>query len=460
MTNYGTIDEVERNSETRAEEEDTEADGDIHLRYSKKNTSAESALFNFLKGNVGTGILALPIAFKHGGLWVGFFLLLFYGALSTYAMHQLLHITEEIILRNGLDRTNIDYSEAVFNIIKYGPEPLQRFKGKAKHTINVFLILTQIGCCCIYVLFVTENIKYFIAIIWPSVDANLYLIGFVISVLLVLLNLKVALRVYAVPSLLALGSMMIGLTLIFVYIFSTGLKDISSLPAVNKSFDQVLTSLGIFIFTFEGIALALPIRNRMREPERFVSTFGVLNTTMVISICLCLTLGFFGYLRFGDDILGSITYNIPNTPPIYTAVKPLFIFAIFLTYILQFYVPALIFGRLMMKIPCHRDTSLSKQSISRKLMRASLILLTYAIAMLVPHLDLMVSLFGAVSSSVLALLMPPILEIIHYWPGREQIPHFYLKVLIKDLLIILIALSSAFLGTAATITAVIRTIGE
>ena len=59
----------------------------------------------------------------------------------------------------------------------------------------------------------------------------------------------------------------------------------------------------------------LPIRNRMREPDRFVSKFGVLNTSMVITICLCLTIGFFGYLRFGDDILGSITYNIPNSPP-------------------------------------------------------------------------------------------------------------------------------------------------
>lgn len=60
-------------------------------------------------------------------------------------------------------------------------------------------------------------------------------------------------------------------------------------------------------------------------------------------------------------------------------VKPLFIFAIFLTYLLQFYVPALIFGRLMMKIPCHRAASPQRQSVYRKLMRASLVLLTCAI---------------------------------------------------------------------------------
>ena len=28
------------------------------------------SLMNLLKGNVGTGILALPSAFKSGGLWV------------------------------------------------------------------------------------------------------------------------------------------------------------------------------------------------------------------------------------------------------------------------------------------------------------------------------------------------------------------------------------------------------
>lgn len=52
----------------------------------------------------------------------------------------------------------------------------------------------------------------------------------------------------------------------------------------------------------------------MKFPERFVAPFGTLNTTMVIVTCMCVLQGFFGYLCFGDDILGSITYNIPNEP--------------------------------------------------------------------------------------------------------------------------------------------------
>ncbi|KAM3187631.1 hypothetical protein ACTXT7_001905 [Hymenolepis weldensis] len=381
MPSYGTIDEIEHINEAHAEVDINGEEEGVQVEFSRKNTSI----------------------------------------ISTYVMHQMLRITEEVIVKNGLDRTKIDYSEAIFNIIKYGPQSLQRFKGKAKHTINAFLILTQIGFCCIYVLFVSQNIKYFIEVIWPTFNANLYLIGFLVALPLVLLNMKVSLRANAVPSALALMSMVIGLGLIFIYLFTTGLKDMSSLPAVNNSFEQVLSALGIFIFTFEGIALTLPIRNRMREPDQFVSTFGVLNVTMVITTCLCVTVGFFGYLHFGDDILDSITYNIPNTPATHLW-------------------------------PFNDENPLPSCSLTSKTICLSKVdeSKSHAIAMLVPHLDLMVSLLGAISSSVLAILAPPILEIIHCWPEKEQIPMFYAKIVAKNALIISVGVFSAVFGTMAT----------
>ena len=57
-----------------------------------------------------------------------------------------------------------------------------------------------------------------------------------------------------------------------------------------------------------------------------------------------MAIGFFGYLRFGDDVLmhGSITLNLPFTA-LNETVKLMFAVALFFTFPLQFYVPINIF---------------------------------------------------------------------------------------------------------------------
>nr|VZI23503.1 unnamed protein product [Spirometra erinaceieuropaei] len=423
----------------------------------RKNTSSASALMNFIKGNIGTGILALPVAFKYSGLWMGLFLLLFYGCLSSYLMHVLLRTADSVIMRHELDRSTMDYTETVFIVFKYGPQSLRKYKGKFKHLVNGFLLLTQVGFCCIYILFISENIEYFIRVVAPNHDANIFLIGFIVTLALLPLSQITNMRVFAAMSAVAIGVTVVGIVLIFSYLLSTGLMDPYTLPWY-KPFGETLISLGIFIFTFEGISLTLPIRNRMINPHKFVLPFGVLNMAMVIVISLCALLGFFGYLRFGEDTLSSITYNIPNSPVAYALVKPLFIFAIFTSYMLQFFVPASIFSRLMMKLRCHREATPRRQSINRRVMRVCLVLFTYIIAMAVPHLDLMVSLLGAVSSSMLALIIPPLLEMVHLWPDRDTIPRFWLTVVLKHTVLTLIGIFSLFSGTLATIIQISRTL--
>jgi len=50
----------------------------------------------------------------------------------------------------------------------------------------------------------------------------------------------------------------------------------------------------------------------MRTPEDFGGTTGVLNTGMVIVACLYTAVGFFGYLKYGEHVEGSITLNLPQ----------------------------------------------------------------------------------------------------------------------------------------------------
>lgn len=49
----------------------------------------------------------------------------------------------------------------------------------------------------------------------------------------------------------------------------------------------------------------------MKNPEAFGGLTGVLNTGMVIVTILYTSIGFFGYLCFGNNVKGSITLNLP-----------------------------------------------------------------------------------------------------------------------------------------------------
>lgn len=69
---------------------------------------------------------------------------------------------------------------------------------------------------------------------------------------------------------------------------------------------------GTAIYAFEGIALVLPLKNAMLEPKKFGKAFGVLNVGIVIVTSLFISIGFLAYWRWGDDVQGSVTLNLPE----------------------------------------------------------------------------------------------------------------------------------------------------
>lgn len=76
----------------------------------------------------------------------------------------------------------------------------------------------------------------------------------------------------------------------------------------------------------------------MKKPKAFVKSFGVLNIGMGTIVLLYTAIGFFGYIRYGSDIEGSITLSLTEPMVLAKTVQILLAVAIFFTHPIQCYV--------------------------------------------------------------------------------------------------------------------------
>lgn len=118
--------------------------------------------------------------------------------------------------------------------------------------------------------------------------------------------------------------------------------------------------------------------------------------------------------------------------------------AIFLSYTLQFYVPINIVGPwLKAKLHGHNN-----QVVGEYLLRVGIVLFTFILAAMTPNLGAVISLVGAVSSSTLALIFPPIIEIVTFWPNNLG-KHYW--ILWKDIGIMIFGILGFVFGSYTSI---------
>jgi len=51
----------------------------------------------------------------------------------------------------------------------------------------------------------------------------------------------------------------------------------------------------------------------MKDPNKFSPPLGVLNVGVAVTGLILMVMGFLSYLRFGDDIKGSVTVNFDGS---------------------------------------------------------------------------------------------------------------------------------------------------
>lgn len=66
---------------------------------------------------------------------------------------------------------------------------------------------------------------------------------------------------------------------------------------------------GTTLFALEAVGVVIALENNMKTPKSFG---GVLNIGMVVIVFLYAGMGFFGYIKYGEQPLGSITLYLPE----------------------------------------------------------------------------------------------------------------------------------------------------
>ncbi|XP_048189852.1 proton-coupled amino acid transporter 2 [Perognathus longimembris pacificus] len=408
-----------------------------------KGITGFQTLVHLVKGNMGTGILGLPLAVKNAGILVGPLSLLVMGFVACHCMHILVTCARHFCHR--FNKPFMDYGDTVMHGLEASPSPwLQSHAHWGRHVVSFFLVVTQLGFCCVYIVFLADNLKQVVeaansttsnchhnetVVLAPSMDSRLYMLSFL--PFLVLLVFIRHLRALTIFSLLANVSMLVSLFIIVQYI-AQGIPDPRRLP-LAASWKTYPLFFGTAIFSFESIGVVLPLENKMADPRHFPA---ILSLGLSIVTALYMAIGALGYLRFGEDIKASITLNLPNCW-LYQSVKLLYLVGILCTYALQFYVPAdVIIPAALSHVP--KGWALPVDL----LIRLAMVGLTCVLAVLVPRLDLVISLVGSVSSSALALIIPPLLEITTYWAeGMNPL------LVAKDALISILGLVGFVVGT-------------
>ncbi|XP_050342030.1 proton-coupled amino acid transporter-like protein pathetic [Nymphalis io] len=413
-----------------------------HRQVEHPNSTIGSML-HLLKACLGSGILAMPSAFKNAGLAVGVLGTLIAGLICTHAVHLVVKTSQEVCV--VAKKPSMSFAETCGAAFTYGPKRVQRWGGFVKTFIDYSMTITYVSVLCVYVVFIGSSIKEVMDVYYPQYDISIRMYCILTLVPLILIcqirNLK-----YLVPFSAIANFLIVVVFAVTLYYTFVDLPPLSERDMV-ANISQWPLFLSTVIFAMEGIGVVMPVENEMAKPQHFLGCPGVLNVSMVIVITLYGIVGFFGYVQFGDAVKGSITLNLPEDQWIAQSAKLLMALVMYFSFALQFYVPMEMITRVLL-------TRFSKfENVIQISVRTVLVTISVAFAVAFPNLELVISLVGAIFFSTLGLLIPATINTVYLWDKDLGKCNY---VLIKNGIIIIISIVALVSGSYVSIIGMIE----
>ncbi|XP_055320833.1 proton-coupled amino acid transporter-like protein CG1139 [Sitodiplosis mosellana] len=394
-----------------------------------------------VKGLIGTGVFAIPHAFKQAGYIVAPIFAALIGITMTYCFHILVQSMYIMCKRHRI--SVLTYPMAFQLALKDGPPYLRCFAPYAVGFVNGFLLINQIGIGCVYVVFVSTNLKTFTDS-WYTIRVEYYILMLFVPLFAVMLIRN--LNALAPFTIFATVICCTAIIMILVELF-TNMPQFRDRNAAGTILEFPLF-FGTTLFALVPIGLIITLENNMKTPQSYVSRFGVLNCGMTIVTVIYIIFGVFGYVKYGDQIEDSITLNLdPNN--IQTKIIQMgYSVSIGLSYALQCYVAVeIIWGN-------HLSQYFTKYPmLGEYAVRLAIVLITFVLAVAIPKIGMYISLFGGFCLSMVGLAIPALIQICVRYPF-DLGPYNY--KIIPNVILIIIGICVCITSTTAGMIDIVK----
>lgn len=417
-----------------------------HRQVKKANSDARS-LANLIKSSLGSGILAVPLAFANSGWAVGIVGTIIIAFICGHCVHIFVTVSRGCckLVRKPL----LGYAETCRAVFATGPKRLRPLSNVAGVFAEFSLILTYVGVCCIFTVLIADSIKQLLDQYAPSFILQ---VEYYCLLLLIPLCIMVQIRYLkwlASFSLIANVLLFLTFVICLYYIFKDDItiadKRVVGYPARFPAF------LSTVIFAMEGIGVVMPVENAMKKPEHFLGCPSVLVIAMSFIMILYTTLGLFGYFRYGDELRGSITLNLPVDEWPAICAKSFIAISILFTYPLHFYV-------VIDVITTYGEPFIKEKyrNITQIFVRIAIVFFCGAIGIALPMLEQIINIVGSVFYSILGLVIPGIVETVFRWNDLGK----FKWILWKNMLIVLFGVGCLVSGLTVTIMDIVHILNK
>jgi proton-coupled amino acid transporter len=424
-------------------------------RRAETSYEANRLRLNILKSFVGSAVLFLPSAFSNAGLVGALLGLSAIAALSILCMDLLIDcavcMSKELASTAQIINSEVWVIATNYNAVvtaddpspknaspndsetqppltnpqfDYGDVGRRAFGSKGRKFVEVSLVASQLGFCCVYLNFVAVNLH---DIMWTLSNCGITLPAW--GLILAQMPLCIALswirdlKFFSLSN--AVASFLICAGLLYIIGFCLAQLAANGLAGLVEENPPVghgnLELEGVFLFkpltfplfagscvyAFEGIGLVLPLWTTTSEELR-PSYKAILNETIGGLLIFYLFIGTIGYLSFGDNVSAAVSSDLPRDGVFTILVQVGYCIALLLTYPLMLYPVIQVAEKRIISTLTRTKTSWPWEKMwQRNLIRTAIVMFTGLLSFLLGgSLDNLVALVGALCSLPLAFIYP------------------------------------------------------